>query len=901
MNKRTLNTFLSRGFPTDLIDKIDKLSLTYSALNNISKKTLIKIGFDEKEALIIHTKTGRNRIEKEVIKSLIEKSGGCCCFCENGINNQPYQIHHIEEYHLSQNNNESNLLVVCPTHHFVIHSEKISQTEQIIKKNKWSKIWEISKEYNNKQLSYPFKSFSIIDYIKEGTLAEVLSFSISNSNLCESLTFGTLADNAYSILLKTNTLILAGNSGSGKSTFSLGIAGKFKTSTVLKYEPKIDNKIEDILNLISFTVNESILIIDDANLYFSSNEIEKILNATTKKLKIIITFTSGTVDEGVENHFPLNSIFLSWPELEIRCKQYFLDKEELLINYLNENNINNFDNNTIGFSFPSITLQNLFDSFSNRIDKIKTVWEFIYLLSNGHSKIDNISTKLYAKERLDIVVFFCSVVQIGNIDSGVTISEVQTLYRENNILNLSSEPEQKWLLTILDKLCYERILKTDRGRYKTIHRKFAQNFIESFSFKHPEEADNILKSYLDKQTNAKPIVILWSWLKLTSAKFIIPKWLKSKGYNFHINFISKCAEEDFAILTNYLSLIEHSIQRDKVVFEKIINLNIEGISSSMNNYNEPIFYYHGNLYRILKQNVNSIAEQVFKKLDINIFTDKIKIASPNEYFNLNWMFNSLIEINSDIVKQIAEKLSFSDCLNTLTNVESGNVSNIEEVIIFYRRYILRFKRSYFHKCIQIIISKTSNSSYSSLNFPYFYSGLTEFIFIKKEIKAVLKNLDFERLTKELVCCTPRDWNNIGVFLLYTNLYYPEYSKNFIDLIDLPKLDETISKYYKMDRYNFRCLIHFLGCSSSSKKKKISKFLLPLINDLLTNSLNKYELKEILKAFYKIDKIESIRLSTEFKISISFEEDERNELPNFDDSFNSNDLSTDYFLDDYRKY
>lgn len=899
MHKRTLNKFLSLGFPTDLIDKIDDLYLTYSALNGISIEALMKMGFEEDEANVIRSKTGRKPIKGEVIKSLIDKSGGCCCYCKNGISTQPYQIHHIEEYHINQNNEESNLLVVCPNHHVTIHSKTISEAEQELKKNEWENLWIIAKEYDNKQLSYPFKSFSIIDYTKAGTMEDIFSFSVPSGNLCESLTVGSLADSAYDILSSKNMLILSGNSGSGKSTFALGMAGKFEEYIVLKYEPKKVNSIEDILNLISLNVKNSILIIDDANICFSINEIENILSASDENFKIIITFTTGTVNEQVENHFPHNSIFLSWSALEIGCKQYFLNNEEVIINYLNENSINNFDNEIIGFSFPYITLQNLFDRSSNRIDKVKTIWEFIYLLSNGHSKIDNISNKLFSEDRLDIVVYYCSIVQIAKIDSGVTISEIQAFYCENNILNQSPEPEHDWLSNLLERLCDERILRSYRGRYKTIHRMFAQNFINSFSLKHPKVAENVLITYFEIQKNAKPVVMLWSWLNSTSANFIIHKWLKSKDSNFYSGFMSKCAKEDFAILSVFTTLIEPFILRQNKSAEKIFSENIKEISDSINNYDKPTFYFHNSFFRILKQNVNSIAEQILECVDINIFIKNIKNTEASEYYNLNWLFNSLIDISSEKVVDIAKKFSFYNCINVLDKVKIGDVSNIDEIISFYRTYILIFTRANFNKCVQVIIEKTSNASYSNLNFPHLFSGLIELPYIRAEMLSILDNLDNKRFAVELVDCNPRDWNNIGTFFLYVNIFYSEYSEKFVDLIDLQKLSDTISKYYLLDRYGFRCLLHLLGYSSLEKKKELSEMLLPFIENLLTDSENKHELKNILKAFYKIDKIESERLSTNFQISVSPQENNKKELLNFNDTFNPDRLETDYYLDDIR--
>lgn len=899
MHKKTLNTFLSRGFPTDLIEKIDKLSFTYSALNGISIEALMKIGFEEEEANIIYSKTGRKPIKKEVVKSLIEKSGGCCCYCKNGINSQPYQIHHIEEYHISQNNEESNLIVVCPNHHVVIHSKSISDVEQIIKKNEWENLWQIAKEFQKKNLTYPFKSFSLVDYTQDGDISEIFSFSIPSGNLCKLLTTGSLANNACEILNETNMLILTGASGCGKSTFALGVAGKLQGYTVFKYEPKKVNNIEEIFNLISLNIEETILVIDDANFCFSSNEIENILKATNKSFKIIVTFSTGTMNEQVENHFTHNTIFLSWPAIEIACKEYFLSNEDKLLNYLNENNLNRFDNDVVGYSFPYISLQNLFDRFSNRVDKIKTTWEFIYLLSNGYSKIDNISIKLFAEDRFDVVVFFSSINQISNSDSGASISEIQSFYRENNILNQTPEPEKEWLLNILEKQCLNRVLKSDRGRYKTIHRKFAQSFIDLFAFKYPNDAKNILFPYLDKQEYAKPVVMLWSWLKSTSAKFLIHEWFKHKGADFYAAFILKCANEDFAILSVFISLIEPSIRRQPAIIQKLFASNIEAISNSINCYSNSNFYFHNEFFRILKQNTEPVAYQLFDKIDIDVFVSKIKSVSPSEYYNLKWLFNSLLEINPDKVIEIANKLSFTDCIEALKNVELGNISNIDEVVGFYRTYILRLKRSKFHDCIQIIIEKLSMVAYSNLKFPHFFSGLFELPYFKTEMVSILESLDYKRLSFELISCNPRNWNNIGTLFLYVNMYYSQYSEKFIDLIDSEKLGENISKYYKLDRYNFRCLLHVLSYASEKKREEFATMLLPLLEDLFKDSQNNHEFKEILGAFYKVDKNEALRLSQEIQINIESSQNERKELPDIKDGFISGALKTDYLLDDTR--
>lgn len=899
MQNRTRNTFLSRGFSTDLIDKIDEKSLTYSAINGISISALKKMGFSDEEAKVIHSKTGRRPIKKEVLKSLIEKAGGCCCFCKNGVSTQPIQIHHIDEYHFSQNNEETNLLVICPSHHVSLHDNSLSAEEQKLKKESWNTLWMIAKEYQKKGLIYPFKYFSTVDYSVSGSMSEVLSFSPPSGNLCASLVEGTLSKTALEILLNSNRLIVTGASGSGKSTFSIGVAGKMGNFSVLKFEPGKSNDIADILNMVSLNVRNTILIIDDANTYFSYSEIETILNASREDFKVIITCTSETGVDQVVNHFPNENIYLTWPKLEIGCKQFFLDNEDKLISYLIENKLNNYGGDTIGFSFPHIPLHVVFDRISNSIDKIKTIWEFIYLLSNGHSKVDNISAMLYSNDRLDIVVFYCSIVQIAFVESGVSIEEIQSLFRENGVLNTSHEPDKDWIVNEMEKLCSKRILKSERGRYKTVHRKFAQNFIASFSSERPNEARDIIFQFFGKINDAKPVVVLWSWLRNISANQIIRTWINSWDFEYHSSFISKCAVEDFQILTSYTVLSESYIDRNFDFFEKSFNRNIELIVSSINRYDKSAFHFYREFFRITKRLLPIIAESVFEKLDIDVFINRIKAAPAREYSNLSWLFNSLIEINDKRVVEIAKSFTFSDCLKTLKSVEDGNVANIDEVVSFYRTYILHFKRSDLHACNQMVIDKISKAHFSMVNFPHFLAGLTELPYFKSEMLPLLQSIDYGRLASELVNGSSRSWNNFGTFHLLMVWHYPSYSEIFLNHIDLNSLKNSIIKYYKLDRYNFRCLLHTLSNLNKRKLKEFAKIIFPLIQDLFSESQNDYELKEILSAYYRIDKIGALKISESTQMEIEQVKIDQLELPDFEDPFLPSSPNTDYFLDDRR--
>jgi predicted HNH restriction endonuclease len=126
MRKDAEKRLLELGFDTDLIAKVEAKSLTLSRLKPMSKDALLKAGFTEAEAEEIIGKVKREPIAREVIEAIFKKSGEVCCYCADGNSTRPFHVHHIDEYHVSRNNAEDNLALVCPNDHSSVHSKKKS-------------------------------------------------------------------------------------------------------------------------------------------------------------------------------------------------------------------------------------------------------------------------------------------------------------------------------------------------------------------------------------------------------------------------------------------------------------------------------------------------------------------------------------------------------------------------------------------------------------------------------------------------------------------------------------------------------------------------------------------------------------------------------------------------------
>ncbi|HWQ93483.1 MAG TPA: HNH endonuclease signature motif containing protein, partial [Clostridia bacterium] len=129
MHVKTRNALLGYGLASDLIEKIGDRGHTLTELRALSRQKLLG-QYTSEEVDQIKARIERLPIAEEVIDLVMAKAGGSCCYCEDGNNSRPFQIHHINPFSETQDNSEDNLLLVCPTHHATIHANKIRSPEQ---------------------------------------------------------------------------------------------------------------------------------------------------------------------------------------------------------------------------------------------------------------------------------------------------------------------------------------------------------------------------------------------------------------------------------------------------------------------------------------------------------------------------------------------------------------------------------------------------------------------------------------------------------------------------------------------------------------------------------------------------------------------------------------------------
>ncbi|WP_348825530.1 HNH endonuclease [Flavobacterium aestuarii] len=856
MRKDSEKRLLELGFDTDLIQKIDSKSLNLSSLKPMSKYALLKLGFTNDETDLIYSKTKRDPISYEVLDAILSKSGEVCCYCSDGISTRPFHIHHIDEYHVSRNNDEDNLALVCPNDHANIHAKKITIEEQKAIKKTWENLWSIAQEYKTKGITFPFGAFEIIDYSVKGNITDVFSFSSPKGSVCLQLAKGYLSDHCLMTIEKENKLILAGGSGSGKTTLAKGIAGHIKDAIVFKYVVSDKSSVEiakEISQFLTLAQKPLVLIIDDANTKLKTEQIESILQFAKKEQKIILVNTrnSFSSEGNLEQHFPNCVEYISWLILREEVITAILESETEIISYLTENEINNHGRDRIGYGVFDQHLKRVVESYAKSTD---TVWQFIFMLGGGLLRINKMYAELQAEDRFDLIVLYISIKQIAKVEEGSSIDEIIELYSRNSILKKQSAPTKEWLKDELNHLCDRRILVESRGKFKTVHREFSKSFIETAYLIDRTGCSELLDEVFKDFTKARQIMILWSWLKHGQANDYTKRWSVSLTIDQWKSLTNETIKHGLPILSILAShLHTTTLPGHSKIANEVFKDKADKIADLIDNGDKSTLYYFNEMGATLKYHCKEVIKPIMDKIDSDKFAELIKNSDVEVFNYLPWLFDTISTGHLEWVVNFQSKLNFTDFQRIIERNEKGKIDLIFDLISFYRKYIGNIKRSEFKYFVDKISLQIKRSSLQEIRFPQmFFSGLTELIFFEKEVNEIVNSVDFNRVKKDFEEATPRYWESLLSISMLGEYGTNTFSREFVDSLDLNKVVSNIEKHYEANLHEFRVIMYQLAYGSDSTKKQYAKALQPMVENAMQRFTEKQDHEDILQAFYNLD-------------------------------------------------
>jgi ABC-type oligopeptide transport system ATPase subunit len=857
MRKDSEKRFLKLGFDTDLIKKIELNGLTLSSLKPMSKRALLRAGFTNEEKDLIYIKTKRDAITSEVLDAILLKSGEVCCYCSDGISTRPFHIHHIDEYYVSRNNDEDNLVLVCPNDHSNIHAKKIIIEEQKSVKEAWENLWGIAQKYKAKGIVFPFGAFEIVDYSVKGDITDIFSFSSPKGSVCLHLTNGDLSEQCLKTIEKENILILAGGSGSGKTTLAKGVAGQIKDATVFKYVVSDKSSIEiakEIVQFITLAQKKLVLIIDDANTKLKTEQIESIIQFATEEQKIIVVNTRNSFfSEGnLEQHFPNCVEYISWPVIRGEVIRAILKSETKIISYLDENGLNDLSGDKIGYGVLDRRLNRVAEKYAKSTD---SVWQFIYMLGGGLTAISKIYDELHAEERFDLIVLYISIKQIAKVEDGSDIDEIVKLYKRNSILKKNAAPAKEWLKDKLNELCNKRILVKSRGRYKTVHREFSKSFIDTAYLSNKSDTSELLDEVFKDFRNAKEIMILWSWLRIGQASDYTKRWSASLSMDQWKNLTDETIKHGLAILS-VLARHLHSttLSKHSKIANEVFKDRADEIAGLIDKGEENTLYYFNEMGATLKYHCREVIKVIMNKIDSDKFAALVKDSDIEAFHYLSWLFDMISTGHLEWVVNFQGKFNFADFQKIIETNEKGKINSIYELISFYRRYIGNIKKSEFDYLIDMISLQIKRCSLHEIQFPeIFISGLPELIFYETKINQIMDSIDTCRFKKDFEEATPRYWGSLLSLSMLGRYAENSFSHDFVDGLDLKKIVNNIRKHYETNLHEFRVILFQLAYGSDVTKKKYAKALQPMVEHAILKFTEKQDHERILEAFCNLDK------------------------------------------------
>ena len=845
---------LALGFSSALTTKILNKKQTISGLRSNSCAALMEQGFTLEEAEQIREKVNRSPIPKETVAQLIGHCGGCCCYCVDGNQDSPFQIHHINDYANSHDHGLDNLLLVCPTHHVWIHTTKVTAKEQCEARNSWVNLWAIATEYKSKGVLFPFGAFEYVDYDVPGQITDIFNFGPAKPQVCGQLFKGSLLDTAVNMLNHDHKILITAASGSGKTTFSFATGAMLKGFSVYRYSVGEKGSLEtrnEILRFLGIVSKPILLIIDDASTMLVGGDTEKILAlaSASKKLIIINTKADLSATDELEQRVARSVLPITWSAIQSTVKTNLLAHEQEVLSFLKEKDLNHFKGERIGYAFTDKKLGQVLDAYAQGTT---TVWQFIFMLASGTQLLDRRLLELRDRDRLDLLVIYLGINQIATFEQGASVQDILDFFKVHPHFKDQSQPGADWVKFVLEQLSKQRLIKKNRDRYNLVHRMLALNLLELNYIRDKANIDAILDVYFLSNKPIRQTIILWTWLRGTLLSQYVSAWKNSRTLEDWTIIADKAMEDGLT----WISIIVDTLHPSNPgILNHILKDRGKSIAKLINANERDTMDYLRRLSMAIKYNAPEIWPELLENIDKQQFYEMIRDAHPWEFEGLRWTFHSIRDAqHQSWILDLSEKFTLQDFHKIASRIGKGDIRALSDLISFWRQYVENLTVREFAELMAYLPKLLHGAKISEIHFPFYNEGYSEILAFPDLMDDVFAALDPEKLASEFVELTPDHWGNLLILTSLADSFRNPVIVEFLAKVDLTILMRNIEYYYLDDLYHFRLMIHQLA-SVRRRKKAFAKLLQPLVATAMTKAHpnGASEHQSILYAFSRIDK------------------------------------------------
>jgi 5-methylcytosine-specific restriction endonuclease McrA len=766
MDKRTKDSLLGRGLPTDLVERIGGHGHTVGVLKSYSRKILTQF-YTDAEAEAIYRGLHRQPVPTEVPDRIRFRSNGVCCYCADGVSTRPYQIHHIVEHAQTQDDSEENLMLVCPTHHAAIPQLGYSVEEQKQQRQKWYALAEVSRAHESRGLTFPLKSFEVLAYQNKPDVAELFTFGPPSPNTARMISEHGLGASARARLLSANFLLIAGASGAGKSTLAMGVAGSVAGGVrVFRYlrSSGQDNRavLTKILTFLNTAVEPCVLIVDDANFWLTNTDIETIARASTSNARVIVVATRATGNDEtaeVDARFPSDRVFISWEIVRPFVSAFLKEHEPQVVAALQpqEHEPRGF---RLGLGYLDEKLEYLIRRYG---EQAKSVWQFLFLLGAGWKSVEHELAELIANDRADISVLYAAVEQIAGEERAVTAEEAAQASAAIALSPPLPAPDTGWVTSVFERLCSRHLMIKVRNRYTTTHRDWARALI-SAALANPlsrESTVMILERDFDLHT-AKPrrLTVLYSWLRMEdNCQQFIREWTarqKPEDWALLVETAVRLGLSETAGVARQMWMLFDGDERRQIIGDAFAAQ--EGtLVQLVTNASQEDWHDLMELFGSVSDAHPELAARVVESWAPEKAAAVLGRTHPDYYDSITWFLGGSVWKHSRAwCHAVGRHVEWSAVSESLSKVRRGNVDAVHDCLSILYRLGFSVRRSMVRRIAEVMHDTLNGAVLSEIRFRHWILEVEAF---PEEMRRVAGALDARRLAEEVSGTPPHRWEH----------------------------------------------------------------------------------------------------------------------------------------------
>lgn len=871
MKGTTRRALLSRGLRSDLIEKIEKNGHTVNNLSSFSKKQL-KGFYTAEEAKEIEDAVKRKPIPAETVDELLRLSNSSCCYCADGNSAQPFQIHHIVEHAISQDDSLGNLMVVCPTHHSAIPSKKYSVEEQRATRNRWYAVVEIAREYDEKGIPFPYNSFEAIVAVGELDLREVVEFSQLSPSTVRGLTDNEWTRDSAERLKKYDFLMISGGSGAGKTTLSIGIALTMSDVRVFRYNfPRsADNReiTKEIMLFLSLAVKPTVLLLDDANLWLNRDDLKKIVRSATPLTRVLATITQdGPIsnDHDPEAGYFENRLALTWERYRPYVTTFLKENEPEVIGLLKMHRD--------GSHLDEIRIDDMGPSLDFRMrqygDEAKSVWQFMYLLRAGWNSVNNEVQELIASDRADVLIACIAIEQIAEPERPMSPDQVRE--RASTVKNAFAGPvDLEWVELVLEKLFKRRVLSKLRGRYITVHREWARAFLAASlsNEKSKESTEQLLAREFDLAGSSPDrLAALISWLNARSdaGQEFVKKWIDAQTSEAWSRWLGVALGKGLSIAGPVASVLRRLYWTDewKATISEALADHDEAIVGLLCAATAEDWNHIDNLLAVLPDDQCS---RVVRSWDAKSVGELIANSHPDQYYSISWLLGgNLCKHSKSWCREVGRSIDWSVMKLQLDHVRMGDVENIHECMSILDRLQVPMMRSMVSDFADAVQKALSGARISDWRVDAVGINFT-FEAFPVEVGKIISALDAKQVAADVSNIPPHRWSDLMQIFWLTKRNGSAFAVEVFDELDVSQLVVVLKKYAPAHPRTLLPMLYLLKYAERGRRKEIARDIYEAVR-LACQNENESGREQILQSYNEVNGAQGKRLVAELGLSI----------------------------------